>query len=176
MDEIDSIAPVRGGGSDSHVTERVISQMLTEMDGLESLHNVIIIGASNRPDMLDPALLRPGRFDRMIKIGTPDLAARKEILKVHAKGKPLAADVDLNEIAKRTDGYTGADLAAVVNEATMSTIRRIVAKNKEISSEALKKEKVDMSCFNEALIKIKPVSRGELSRYEKIVKDFEYVR
>ena len=70
--------------------------MLTELDGLESLHNVVIIGATNRPDMLDPALLRPGRFDRMIKIGTPDLAARKEILKVHAKGKPLASDVDLN--------------------------------------------------------------------------------
>ncbi len=176
MDEIDSIAPTRGGGSDSHVTERVISQLLTELDGLESLHNVIIIGATNRPDMLDPALLRPGRFDRMIKIGTPDLAARKEILKVHAKGKPLASDVDLNEIAKRTEGYTGADLAAVVNEATMSTIRRIVGKNKDLSIEAVKKEKVDMSCFNEALIKIKPVSRNELSKYEKIVKDFEYVR
>jgi transitional endoplasmic reticulum ATPase len=176
MDEIDSIAPTRGSGSDSHVTERVISQLLTELDGLESLHNVIIIGATNRPDMMDPALLRPGRFDRMIKIGTPDLGARKEILKVHAKGKPLASDVDLNEIAKRTDGYTGADLAAVVNEATMSIIRRIVSKTKELNPEAIKKEKVDMNAFNEALIKVKPVSRNELSKYEKIVKDFEYVR
>ncbi len=97
LDELDAVAPTRGGEADSHVTERVISQMLTEMDGLESLHNVIIIAATNRPDMLDPALLRPGRFDRLVKITAPDLEARKQILKVHMKGKPLAADVDADE-------------------------------------------------------------------------------
>jgi transitional endoplasmic reticulum ATPase len=176
MDEIDSIAPTRGGDGDSHVTERVISQLLTEMDGLESLHNVVVIAATNRPDMLDPALLRPGRFDRLVKIGAPDLEARKQILKVHAKNKPLAADVDLDDLARRTDGYTGADLAAMVNEATMLAIRRLVSKNKELKPEAFKKEKIGMQSFNEALAKVKPVARADLSKYEKIVKDFEYVR
>ena len=176
MDEIDSIAPTRGGDGDSHVTERVISQLLTEMDGLESLHNVVVIAATNRPDMLDPALLRPGRFDRLVKIGAPDLEARKQILKVHAKNKPLAADVDLDDLARRTDGYTGADLAAMVNEATMLAIRRLVSKNKELKPEAFKKEKIGMQSFNEALAKVKPVARTDLSKYEKIVKDFEYVR
>ena len=176
MDEIDSIAPTRGGDGDSHVTERVISQLLTEMDGLESLHNVVVIAATNRPDMLDSALLRPGRFDRLVKIGAPDLEARKQILKVHAKNKPLAADVDLDDLARRTDGYTGADLAAMVNEATMLAIRRLVSKNKELKPEAFKKEKIGMQSFNEALAKVKPVARTDLSKYEKIVKDFEYVR
>jgi transitional endoplasmic reticulum ATPase len=176
LDEIDSVAPTRGGEADSHVTERVISQMLAEMDGLESLHNVVVIAATNRPDMLDPALLRPGRFDRLVKIQAPDLEARKQILRVHMKGKPLAPDVDVDEIAKRTDGYTGADLSAVVNEAIMLTIRKMVAKGKDLKSDSLKKEKVPMECFNEALQKTRPVSRGELNKYERIVKDFEYVR
>jgi len=176
LDEIDSIAPTRGGEADGHVTERVISQMLAEMDGLESLHNVVIIAATNRPDMIDPALLRPGRFDRLVKIPAPDLEARKKILQVHAKNKPLAPEVNLDDIAKRTEGYTGADLAAVVNEATMMAIRKLVAKNKELKPEAFKKEKVTVENFNEALRKIRPVARNELSKYEKIVKDFEYVR
>jgi len=176
MDEIDSIAPTRGGDGDSHVTERVISQLLTEMDGLESLHNVVVIAATNRPDMLDSALLRPGRFDRLVKIGAPDLEARKQILKVHAKNKPLAADVDLDDLARRTDGYTGADLAAMVNEATMLAIRKLVSKNKELKPETFKKEKIGMQSFNEALAKVKPVARTNLSKYEKIVNDFEYVR
>jgi transitional endoplasmic reticulum ATPase len=176
LDEIDAVAPTRGGEADSHVTERVISQMLAEMDGLESLHNVIVIAATNRPDMLDPALLRPGRFDRLVKIQAPDLEARKQILRVHMKGKPLAPDVEVDEIAKKTDGFTGADLSAVVNEAIMLTIRKIVAKGKDLKSDSLKKEKVPMESFTEALQKVRPVSRGELSKYERIVKDFEYVR
>ena len=176
MDEIDSIAPTRGGDSDSHVTERVISQLLAEMDGLESLNNVVVIAATNRPDMLDPALLRPGRFDRLVRIGPPDLEARKQILKVHTKERPLAADVDLDELAKRTDGFTGADITAVVNEATMLAIRKLVAKHAEIKPELLKKEKIGMDSFEEALKRAKPVARTELGKYEKIVKDFEYVR
>ncbi|MCU0862003.1 MAG: CDC48 family AAA ATPase [Methanomassiliicoccales archaeon] len=176
LDEVDAIAPTRGGDADSHVTERVISQMLTEMDGLESLHNVVVIAATNRPDMLDTAMLRPGRFDRLVKIGAPDLEARKQIFKVHLKDKPLAPNVDVAELARRTDGYTGADISAVVNEAVMLAIRRIVAKGKELRPESLKKEKVDMECFTEAMQKIKPVARTELSKYERIVKDFEYVR
>jgi len=176
MDEIDSIAPVRGGEADSHVTERVISQMLTEMDGLESLHNVVVIAATNRPDMLDPALLRPGRFDRLVRIAPPDLEARKQILRVHLKNRPIAADVNVDELAKRTEGFTGADLAAVVNEATMLAIRKVVAKTKDLKPEALKKEKIGMQSFEEAMAKVKPVARTELNKYEKIVKDFEYVR
>ena len=101
LDEIDSIAPSRGGSSsDSHVTERVISQILTELDGLESLNSVIVIAATNRPDIIDPALLRPGRFDRMIEIGLPDEKARQEILKIHMAKKPLAEDVKVEELAK----------------------------------------------------------------------------
>jgi transitional endoplasmic reticulum ATPase len=176
MDEIDSIAPTRGGDSDSHVTERVISQLLTEMDGLESLHNVIVIAATNRPDMLDAAMLRPGRFDRLVRVPAPDLEARKDILKVHAKGKPLASDVDLGEIARKTEGYTGADLSAVVNEAVMLAVRRIVLRGKELKPEEYKAEKVTMKDFLDALGKTKPVSKGELRKYEQIVKDFEYVR
>ncbi|MDD1769769.1 MAG: CDC48 family AAA ATPase [Methanomassiliicoccales archaeon] len=176
MDEIDSIAPTRGGDVDSHVTERVISQLLAEMDGLESLNNVVVIAATNRPDMLDPALLRPGRFDRLVRIGPPDLEARKQILKVHTKERPLAADVDLDELARRTDGFTGADITAVVNEATMLAIRKLVAKHAEIKPELLKKERIGMDSFEEALKRAKPVARTELGKYEKIVKDFEYVR
>ena len=176
MDEIDSIAPTRGGESDSHVSERVISQILTELDGLEALHNVIVIAATNRPDMLDAALLRPGRFDRLVKIGGPDLEARRQILKVQVKDRPLAADFNLDELAKRTEGYTGADLSNLVNEATMLTIRKVVAKNKDIKPELLRKEKIPMQVFIEAMAKTRPVARTELARYEKIVKDFEYVR
>jgi len=118
FDEIDAIAPIRGSGvGDSHVTERVISQLLTEMDGLEELRGVIVIAATNRPDIIDPALLRPGRFDKLLYIPPPDLEARKEILRIHTRKKPLAEDVDLDEIAKKTEGYTGADLEAVCNTA-----------------------------------------------------------
>ena len=111
MDEIDSIAPERGSGNgDSNVTERVISQMLTEMDGLESLNNVVVIAATNRPDIMDPALLRPGRFDKSIFIGPPDKESRKSIFGIHTKGRPLADDVDLDDLSERTDGCTGADI------------------------------------------------------------------
>lgn len=176
MDEIDSIAPTRGGDFDSHVTERVISQLLTEMDGLESLHNVIVIAATNRPDMLDPALLRPGRFDRLVHIPAPNLEGRRKILEVHVRKKPLADDVDLDDLAKRTEGYTGADLAALVNEAVMLAMREIISKGGEVNSETLKKEKVQMRHFLEALNKVRPLSRSELIKYQKIAKDFEYVR
>ncbi len=130
LDEIDSIAPMRGTGSDSKVTERVISQLLTEMDGLESLHNVIVIAATNRPDIIDSALLRPGRFDRLVYIGYPDLQARKNIFFIHTKGKPMAEDVSLDELAKVTEEYSGADVAAVCQEAVMNSIRRYILNGK----------------------------------------------
>ncbi|MFA5312262.1 MAG: CDC48 family AAA ATPase [Methanomassiliicoccales archaeon] len=176
MDEIDSIAPVRGTGSDSHVTERVISQLLTEMDGLESLNNVVIIAATNRPDMIDPALLRPGRFDKIVSVGVPDLATRKAILEVHTKHKPLDEGVDLKEMAEKTDGYTGADLSAVVNDAVMMAIREIVAEGGEVSKERAGGMKLAQRHFDAALAGYKPRSKAEVSKYEDLVKDFEYVR
>jgi len=176
MDEIDSIAPTRGGGFDSHVTERVISQLLTEMDGRESLHNVVVIAATNRPDMIDPALMRPGRFDRLVHIPMPDLEGRKRILEIHLKNKPLAKDVDVADLAKRTDGYSGADLSALVNEGIMLAIRAVVAKGGDLSKDSLQNERVGMKAFLEAMEKVRPTSRTDLTKYNKIMKDFEYVR
>ena len=125
IDEIDSLAPRRGAGyTDSGVTERVISQLLSELDGLETLQNVVVIAATNRPDILDPGLLRPGRFDRLIYIPAPDEGSRKQILQIHTKSIPLAPDVDLIFLARATKGYSGADLQALCNEAAMSTVRR----------------------------------------------------
>jgi transitional endoplasmic reticulum ATPase len=175
MDEIDSIAPTRGGDSDSHVTERVISQLLTELDGLESLNNVVIIAATNRPDIIDPALLRPGRFDRLVQVGLPDLDARKDILRVQTRGKPLAADVDLDELAKKTEGYTGADIGGMVNEAIMISIRRKVAEGRT-SDKDIKDTKAMMADFLKALESYRGAHKGEVRRLEQIAKDFEYVR
>jgi len=175
FDEIDAIAPVRGSGlGDSHVTERVISQLLTEMDGIEELRGVVVIAATNRPDIVDPALLRPGRFDKLLYVPPPDLEARKEILKIHTRKKPLADDVDLDDIAKRTEGYTGADLEALCNTAVMLAIREYIAVNKdpEEAKKGVKRLKVHMRHFEEALKRVKPISRKELEMYQKISKEF----
>ena len=175
FDEIDSIAPVRGGGyGDSHVTERVISQLLTEMDGLEELRGVVVIAATNRPDIIDPALLRPGRFDKLLYVPPPDLEARKEILKIHLRKKPLAEDVNIDEIAKRTEGYTGADLAAVCNTAVMLAVREHIMANKnpEEAKKNVKDVKVCRCHFEEALKKVKPISQKELEMYKRISEEF----
>ncbi len=114
FDEIDAIAPTRGGGfGDSNVTERVISQLLTELDGLEILTNVVVIAATNRPDIIDPALLRPGRFDRLLYVSQPDRESRLQILKIHTKSKPLSEDVSLEQLADLSEGYTGADISSM---------------------------------------------------------------
>ena len=123
FDEIDAIAPMRGLAADSGVTERIVNQLLAEMDGIVPLNRVVVIAATNRPDILDPALLRPGRFDRLIYVPPPDKNARKDILRVHTRNVPLAEDVSLDELAEKTEGYTGADLAALVREATLMAIR-----------------------------------------------------
>jgi cell division protease FtsH len=125
VDEIDAVGRHRGAGMGGGHDEReqTLNQMLVEMDGFDVNTNVILIAATNRPDILDPALLRPGRFDRQITVDAPDLRGREQILKVHAKGKPVAADVDLHAVAKRTPGFTGADLANVLNEAALLTAR-----------------------------------------------------
>ncbi|MGC2427979.1 MAG: CDC48 family AAA ATPase [Nitrososphaeraceae archaeon] len=174
FDELDAVAPRRGRSEgDAHVTERVISQMLTEMDGLEDLKGVVVIGATNRPDIIDEALLRPGRFDRILEVPFPDKEAIKEILKIHTKKKPLDSTVNLDRLVELTEGYTGADIAAVVNAAAMSAIKEHVAainerdkkqvgegENKTTAmagEEDKKKEnlKISMKHFETALGKIK---------------------
>ncbi|HEX5596235.1 MAG TPA: ATP-dependent zinc metalloprotease FtsH [Micromonosporaceae bacterium] len=136
VDEIDAVGRHRGaglgGGHDER--EQTLNQMLVEMDGFDVKGGVILIAATNRPDILDPALLRPGRFDRQIAVGAPDLEGRKAILQVHAKGKPFTTDVDLSTIARRTPGFTGADLANVINEAALLTAR---ANRTQITNQAL---------------------------------------
>ncbi len=175
FDEIDSVAPVRGsGGGDAHVTERVISQFLTEMDGLEELRNVVIIAATNRPDIIDSALLRPGRFDRLLFVPPPDLEARRQIFKIHTRKTPLAEDVNLDELAKRTDGYTGADIASVANTAVMLSLREHISKSKdpEDAKKRAKGLKVAKRHYDEALQKIKPMSSEELKMYERFSQQF----
>jgi len=124
FDEIDALAPSRGGEIDgSHVTERVVNTLLAEMDGLQNLKEVVVIAASNRPELLDPALLRPGRFDKLVEVPAPDEVTRLSILKVHTAKMPLTKDVDLKFLAKKTDGYSGADLEALCREAGMCALR-----------------------------------------------------
>ncbi|OUJ18077.1 ATPase of the AAA+ class CDC48 family [Methanonatronarchaeum thermophilum] len=123
FDELDSMAPTRDGGDNNRVTERVVNQLLTEIDGIEGLEDVVIIGASNRPDIIDPALMRPGRFDRRIFIPVPDRKARKKILEIHTQGMPLSDDVDLDELAYDLEGYVGSDIEALCREAAMLALR-----------------------------------------------------
>jgi len=125
IDELDSLVPARGGGlGEPQVTERVVNTILSEMDGLEELQNVVVIGATNRPTLVDPALLRPGRFDELIYVGTPDTAGRRRILAIHTRKMPIADDVDLESLAKRTERFTGADLEDLVRRAGLTALRR----------------------------------------------------
>jgi len=175
FDEIDSVAPLRGSGTgDSNVTERVISQFLTEMDGLEELRNVVIIAATNRPDIVDPALLRPGRFDRMLLVPPPDLEARKQIFRIHTKKTPLADDVKLDDLARKTEGYTGADIASICNTAVMLSIKEHIgkAKDPEDAKKKAKGLKVAKRHFDEAMQKVKPISGQELRMYERFSQQF----
>ena len=175
FDEIDAIAPARGAlGSDSHVTERVISQLLTELDGLEVLTNVIIIGASNRPDIIDAALLRPGRFDRLLYVPPPSKESRIQIFKIHTSKKPLAEDVDIVSLANQTEGYTGADIAALASAAVMLALREHVAKYKDPKQADLAKAelKIHMKHFEEAMKKIRPLSKHEIDIYKNIAEQF----
>lgn len=175
FDEIDAIAPTRGGaGSDSHVTERLISQLLTELDGLEILTNVVIIAATNRPDIIDPALLRPGRFDRLLYVPPPDKESRVHVLKIHTKKKPLADDVKIDVLADQTEGYTGADIAALASAAVMLALREHVAKYKDPKEAERTKEelKIHMSHFEEAMKKIRPLSKQEIDMYKNVSEQF----
>jgi len=147
FDEIDAIAPIRGASADSHVTERVISQFLTELDGIEELKGVMVLAATNRPDIIDPALLRAGRFDFQLELPMPDEEARGEIFKVHTRGKPLAKDVDLKSLAKATEGMAGSDIEAISRRASLLAIREFI--NQEEMD--LDKFKIEARHFREAL-------------------------
>ncbi|WP_297090240.1 CDC48 family AAA ATPase [Thermococcus sp.] len=180
IDEIDAIAPRRGTDV-NRVTDRLINQLLTEMDGIQENSGVVVIGATNRPDIIDPALLRPGRFDRLILVPAPDEKARLEILKVHTRNVPLAEDVKLEELAKRTEGYTGADIEAVVREAAMLAMRRAlqegVIRPGMKADEIRQKVKVTMKDFEEAMKKIGPsVSEETMEYYRKIQEQFKQSR
>src|ERR687884_131893 len=180
FDELDAIAPRRGGSEgDSHVTERVISQMLTEMDGLEDLKGVVVIGATNRPDIIDEALLRPGRFDRMLEVPIPDKDARKQILGIHTKRKPLDHTVNIDKLVGLTEGCTGADIAAITNAAAMSAIKEYIVDNNKVGSnnqdikhksEGKKKEfKISMKHFEAAIQKIKKKATTTINNPDNLV-------
>ena len=128
LDEIDALVPRRGGGGENHVSERLVSQLLTELDGIEELRGVVTLATTNRPDILDPALLRPGRFDIQIEVGPPDAATRQAILEVHTRQQPLADDVDLALLAAATENCMGADLAGICREAAMEAVRRVIVR------------------------------------------------
>ncbi len=152
FDEIDALVPRRSGGDSSHVSENVVSQILTEIDGLEELHNVLIIGATNRLDIVDPAILRPGRFDRIIEVPLPDSEGRKKIFRIHTKKKPLASDVDFDRLVEMTDGFSGAEVAAVTNRAAITALKRYV----DAKSHNIKEIKIAQKDLEEAIEKIKP--------------------
>jgi len=162
FDELDALAGRRGQDTGSKVTERVLNQLLAEMDGLQDLNDVLIIGATNRPDMLDPSLLRPGRFDKILLVNAPDEKSRLKILEIHTKNMPLAKDVKLAEIVKRTDGYTGADIEGLVREAGMIALRQDITSNE-----------VQKKHFEEALDKIKPsVTQSTIKVYKQVEDNF----
>jgi transitional endoplasmic reticulum ATPase len=204
FDEIDALAPRRGMGSDSHVSERVVNQLLTEIDGLEDLHDVVVIAATNRPDIVDTALLRPGRFDRMILTPIPDEATRLEIFRVHTKGMPLAveekkirakrmvatkisnkagpstgveieedngnglktAEDFLKELAKKTEGYVGADIESVCREAAILALR-----------EDINSREIGKNHFEKALEKVRPsVTKDVEKAYEELQEHFTAAR
>ena len=160
FDEIDSMAPRRGGGQGSRVSEQLVSQLLTEMSGVESLEGVVVVAATNRPDMIDPALMRPGRFDKLIYVPAPDYETRQEILNIHTKEMPMKK-INLDDIVKNTEGYSGADLEALVKEAGLAALRENIN-----AKEVVKKN------FDTAFGVIKPsISKDMYAKYNKIVSE-----
>ena len=153
LDEIDALVPRRGsGGSESHATESVVSQILTEIDGLEELQNVLIVGATNRLDIVDEALLRPGRFDRIIEVSNPDSKGRQHIFRIHTKKKPLANDVNVTKLVELTNGFSGAEIGAVANRAAITALKRYVSGQ----SQNLKEIKISQQDLIDAIDKVKP--------------------
>jgi len=160
FDELDSLAPARGQDMGNNVSERVVNQLLTELDGLEEMGDVMVIGATNRPDMIDPALLRSGRFDRLVKIGQPDEEGREQILKIHTDDTPLSPDVSLREIAEITDGYVGSDLESIARESAIEALR-----DDDDATE------VEMQHFRRALESVRPTVTDEIEAYYENVEE-----
>ena len=176
FDEIDSIATERGRNTgDSGVSERVVSQLLTELDGLEALEDVVVIATSNRPDLIDSALLRPGRLDRHVHVPVPDEEARRAIFDVHTRSKPLADDVDLDSLARKTEGYVGADIEAVAREAAMTASREFISSvSKEEIGESVGNVRITMAHFEAGLGEVTPsVTQETRQRYEEIEERFK---
>ena len=178
FDEIDSIAPIRGAGGETAVTERVVSQLLTELDGMENMHGVIVLAATNRADMIDPALLRPGRFDKIIQIPLPDKESRKSILKINAEKIPTISDesdpnhIDFEKLSELTDGLSGADTASIANTAVSLVIHEFLDKNPDVK-DIEKKDvdaKVTMKHFEEAVKKVR--EQKDLKMGEKLVASY----
>ncbi len=163
FDELDSLAPSRGQEMGNNVSERVVNQLLTELDGLEEMGDVMVIGATNRPDMIDPALLRSGRFDRLVMIGQPDQEGRERILEIHTRNTPLAPDVSLREIAEITDGYVGSDLEGIAREAAIEALR-----DDETATE------VEMKHFRRAMEAVRPtITEDLMAYYEEVEEEFK---
>ncbi|MFC6835521.1 CDC48 family AAA ATPase [Halomarina ordinaria] len=162
FDELDSLAPGRGRDVGSNVSERVVNQLLTELDGLEEMENVMVIGATNRPDMIDPALIRSGRFDRLVFIGEPEVEGREQILRIHSGDTPLAPDVSLRELAEVTGGYVGSDLESICREAAIEALR-----------EDHEADEVEMRHFRTAMESVRPTITDDIrSYYEDIADQF----
>jgi len=161
FDEIDAISAGRGDSQGTHIYDSIVNQILVEMDGIEKTEGIVIIASTNRPDLVDPALLRPGRFDRLLFVTAPDYDSRLKILKVHSRGMPLSEDVKLDKIAQNTEGYSGADLENLCREAGMFAIRE---KMNEL-------DKIELKHFEMALEKIKStLSQQVIERYEQMAK------
>ena len=168
FDEIDSFTTVRGKGNSAHgaSNQSLLNQLLTEIDGLEELNDVVIIAATNRPDMMDPALLRPGRFDRVVRVDVPDAKSRLQIFKIHTEGMHLAGDVRLRVLVEKTDGYVGSDIGSVCREAGMLALR-----------ESFSAKEVTMQHFEGALVKVKPSIRGkDAENYKKMGENLQTAR
>lgn len=163
LDELDAIAPIRGGEGSSRTSERVINQLLTELDGIEVLKSVVVIAATNRPEIIDPALIRSGRFDRLVFVGAPDKAGRKEVFKIHLTNVPMSDDVNLDELTDLTDNYVGSDIESLCREAVMLALR-----------ENFDTEVVEMRHFHDSLKKVRPaLVEGMVEYYEKLQEQFK---
>jgi transitional endoplasmic reticulum ATPase len=163
FDELDSLAPGRGGDTGSNVSERVVNQLLTELDGLEEMEDVMVIAATNRPDMIDPALIRSGRFDRLVMIGEPGTEGREQILKIHTDDTPLNADVSLRELAEITEGFVGSDLESIGREAAIEALRD--------DDDA---DEVEMKHFRRAMENVRPTITDDIrDYYEQMQEEFK---
>jgi transitional endoplasmic reticulum ATPase len=174
FDELDSVVPARGSGTESHVTERVVSQFLTELDGLVELKDVVVLAATNRPDLVDRSLLRPGRFDRLIYIPVPDIASRKDILKIHLSKMPVSESVTVEWLAEITVNYSGADIETLCREAGMLALREHIKPGMSKEELILDDITINKGHFERALERIKPhLSREMLEEYTQMIRDFE---